>query len=154
VNDSVNDSVNELVMHFHALARLLKERRPRPRWKTKLVAEQQLRWFRTTFLGRMPGWNPMLDPVGPWRPIVLEERERISAEQADGHSRVDGADGVVRAAIRLRPLGDGAPPPARATLVVGDARAPLAAAPDGVLRGQVRVPNVPFWWPHTHGGQP
>ena len=49
---------NVLHLRFVALGPLLAERRPRPRWKTRLVAEQQLRWWRTTFLGRIPALDP------------------------------------------------------------------------------------------------
>jgi beta-mannosidase len=62
---------NELVLCFRSLTAALAQRRPRPRWKTRLVHHQQLRWFRTTLLGRMPGWSPAIAPVGPWRDIAL-----------------------------------------------------------------------------------
>lgn len=62
---------NELVMCFRSLTAALAQRRPRPRWKTRLVNHQQLRWFRTTLLGRMPGWSPAIPAVGPWRGIEL-----------------------------------------------------------------------------------
>ena len=38
---------NELVMRFRALAPLLAAKRPRPRWRTRLVSQQTLRWYRT-----------------------------------------------------------------------------------------------------------
>ena len=69
---------NELLLRFHALRPLLAVRRPRPKWRTGLVADQQLRWHRTALLGRIPGWCPPVAPVGPWRPIVLETGRRIS----------------------------------------------------------------------------
>src|SRR5690242_18701802 len=49
---------NVLHLRFLALGPLLAAKRPRPRWKTRLVTQQQLRWWRTTFLGRIPGWTP------------------------------------------------------------------------------------------------
>ena len=55
---------NELVVKFSSLREALAERRPRPRWKTRLVEHQSLRWFRTTLLGRMPGWSNGPEPVG------------------------------------------------------------------------------------------
>jgi beta-mannosidase len=45
---------NELVIRCRALDAELRVRRPRSRWRAGIVAEQQLRWFRTTLLGRMP----------------------------------------------------------------------------------------------------
>ena len=63
---------NELAICFRALGPLLAIRRARPRWKTALVAHQNLRWFRTTLLGRIPGWTPPLPAVGPWKPLGIE----------------------------------------------------------------------------------
>ena len=50
-----------------ALGPLLNARRTRPHWRTNLVANQQLRWYRTSLVGRMPAWCPSVAPVGPWR---------------------------------------------------------------------------------------
>ena len=44
---------------------------PRPRWKTGGATHQNLRWLRTTLLGRQPGWAVTPAPVGPWRPVRL-----------------------------------------------------------------------------------
>src|SRR5207248_835028 len=63
---------NELVIGFRSLAKFLKQPRPRPRWKTNLVSHQQLRWCRTSLLGRIPGWTPPVPAVGPWRAVRLE----------------------------------------------------------------------------------
>jgi beta-mannosidase len=68
---------NELIIAFHSLDAALAEKRPRPRWKTGLVEKQNLRWFRTTLLGRIAGWTPAVTAVGPWRPIVLECNEAL-----------------------------------------------------------------------------
>jgi beta-mannosidase len=57
---------NDLVIAFRSLDGELAKKRPRPRWKTRLTERQDLRWARTTLLGRMPGWTPSLAPVGPW----------------------------------------------------------------------------------------
>jgi beta-mannosidase len=45
---------NELLIVCRSLSAALRERRrqaPAARWRTRVVAEQQLRWFRTTLLG-------------------------------------------------------------------------------------------------------
>ena len=49
---------NELVLRFRSLEKALVARRPRPRWRVPMLEQQQLRWFRTTLLGRTPGWSP------------------------------------------------------------------------------------------------
>jgi len=63
---------NVLALRFHAITPLLGPRRPRPKWRTRLVSHQGLRWYRTSLLGRMPAWCPPVAPVGPWRPILIE----------------------------------------------------------------------------------
>lgn len=127
---------NELVLRFSALGKALEERRPRPRWKTRLVGNQQLRWFRTTLLGRMPGWSARPAPVGPYRPVWIETPGPVRA--TDVRVSLEGTTGVV--AVHL----EGA-----ARLIVGEHAAELS---HGV--GSVRVPDAPRWWPHTHGPQP
>ncbi len=69
---------NELLLRFHALTPLLAPRRPRPRWKTRLVTHQSLRWFRTTLLGRIPEWCPAIAPVGPWRAVRLLQDTEVA----------------------------------------------------------------------------
>ena len=49
---------NEVAIRFASLDAEMAKKRPRPRWRTGLVARQDLRWVRTTLLGRMPGWTP------------------------------------------------------------------------------------------------
>jgi len=135
----------EIELHFSPLSKALSEKRPRPRWKATIVAQQQLRWFRTSLLGRIPAWTPPIAPVGPWRPITLETAGRIASHRI--HARVDGREGIVEAEIAVR---DGAK---SIELVVGEHHCVLFAE-DGVARGKLRIPNVPLWYPHTHGPQP
>src|SRR2546426_8099024 len=96
---------NELVIRFQALDRLLKAKRPRPRWRAPMVENQQLRWFRTTLLGRTPGWSPPVAPVGPWRPVRLEQRSGLSVEELSCRPCPDGDGGTVELRATLRPLG-------------------------------------------------
>lgn len=132
--------VNELALCFRALNPALAQRRPRPRWKTRLVRQQQLRWFRTTLLGRIPGWSPPVAPVGPWRAIVLDDSPVFAI---DVHPSLDGDDGVVELSGRVTGR-------ARGTLTAGNVSGPLESR-DGVLHARVRIPDVRRWWPHTHG---
>jgi beta-mannosidase len=142
----------ELAVRFGSLQEALKAKRPRPRYRTQLVAAQQLRWLRTSLLGRIPAWTPPAAPVGPYAPVWLEMREHLEVVAADVRARVEGTDGVCEATLRLRSLGE---PVTRATIAVAGARAELAceAAADGVVvaRGTVRVRDVARWWPFTHG---
>ena len=58
-------AVNELVIRCAALTPRLRARHARPRFKSRLIRHQSLRWYRTTLLGRMPGWSRWAAPVGP-----------------------------------------------------------------------------------------
>lgn len=145
---------NELLMRCRALGPLLEGRRPRPRWRTRLVQSQALRWFRTTLLGRMPGWSPPAAPVGPWRPVTLSQVSPLAVDAADVRARLDGAAGVVAVSLRVRPA-DGQVE--RAALVVDGVTVPLALRADGdgtLLSGELRIDSPALWWPHTHGAQP
>ena len=62
---------NELVIVCRALAPLLtKRRRPAARWRTRVVNNGNLRWYRTMVFGRSPGFAPAPAAVGPWRPVL------------------------------------------------------------------------------------
>ena len=135
----------EIELHFSPLSKALAERRPRPRWKATIVAQQQLRWFRTSLLGRIPAWTPPIAPVGPWRPITLEKAGPIASH--DIRARVEGRDGVVDAEIAVRERVKSV------ELRVGEHHCVLFVE-NGVARGKLRIPNVPLWFPHTHGAQP
>jgi beta-mannosidase len=163
---TVEPGRNELVVRCAALAPLLEQRRPRPRWKTNLVRHQNLRWFRTSLLGRIPGWTVVPAPVGPWRPVslVIDDGPALLERQLQASCEGDG--GRVVAVARLVGVGGGA----TATLRVGPASAPVELhhpkdAPNGsgggadepggdgraVAVGQVHLDRVERWWPHTHG---
>jgi beta-mannosidase len=170
---------NRLTIRCRALGPLLDERRkPRARWRTRLVANGNLRFFRTMLLGRCPGIAPGPATVGPWRPVRLEIRRHVELEQLTLLPHVSGAEGVLSVLGRLRLLDGTRLDSARvelsgpsgnhsATLELRDApnNMPDSArdAPDdrpGAARGapvavtvsgELRVPNVGRWWPHTHG---
>jgi beta-mannosidase len=148
---------NELAIRCRALEPLLQpSRRPRARWRTQLVAEGNLRFFRTMLIGRAPGFAPEPPAVGPWRPVRLERRRQVAVDQLDLRPRLAGADGVLTVRARLRAL-DGARPTRVEVELAGPSgthRAPLALADEGlgiVAEGEARVPAVTAWWPHTHG---
>jgi beta-mannosidase len=135
---------HDVAIRCAALAPVLAVKRQRPRWKTRLVRQQTLRWIRTTLLGRIPGWSPTGAPVGPWRgcelvlvPDVLSARVR---------ARCDGSDGVVDVTVQLR-----TPPVEEAvSITIGD-RVATAHVDGDVARATVRVTEPERWWPHTHG---
>jgi len=146
---------NTLAIRFRSLTAALSARRPRPRWRTKLVEHQQLRWMRTTLLGRMPGWSPPVRAVGPWRAVTLESRDTIAVESGDVRPTWDDLGAAVETSLTIRTL-DGATV-RDATLLVGDESCQLRIDPaDGhvLLSGTMRPLGAKPWWPHTHGDQP
>jgi len=154
---------NELVIHFAALNPLLEVRRPRPRWKTLLATHQNLRWVRTSLLGRQRGWALTPAPVGPWRPIRLapEGEPRVCSGRVA--TSCEGDAGVVEVSLEVGGTA-GVPPSAR--LRVGEVSGALAVRPFDpddprgnkpgrvLLEGRLVLENVERWWPHTHGPQP
>src|SRR5262249_53493331 len=49
-----------LSLHFRPVRAALAQKRPRPRWKARLLDQQQLRFIRTTLMGHVPGFCPPL----------------------------------------------------------------------------------------------
>lgn len=139
---------NELVVAFRSLDRELAQRRPRPRWKTRLVREQGLRWVRTTLLGRIPAWTPAIAPVGPWGAVALESSERVAVSAVRLRAWAEGTAGRLCLHAGIEPI-DGAKVES-ARLRVGDESHDLTIEP-GRVAGDLRIHGAPLWWPHTHG---
>ncbi len=156
VGERIRDG-NEIAIRCCALAPLLAEsRRPRARWRTRVVAERNLRFFRTMLLGRAPGFAPGPAAVGPWRPVQVERRRRVAIEELTLRPRVEGERGSLSVQLRLRPL-DGARPSSVEVELDGPSgvhrfRLELNGPADALTaKGQLSVPRVERWWPHTHG---
>jgi beta-mannosidase len=145
---------NKLVLRFHALDTLLAAKRPRPRWRAPMVAHQQLRWLRTTLLGRTPGWSPPAAVVGPWRDIWCERRRGLRVVSSSVHAAVspDGA-GTLGASCVLH-TGPGQTLDQVLLEAERDGvvqRAVLQPDATGAFAGAVRIESAALWWPHTHG---
>ncbi|HEX8754666.1 MAG TPA: hypothetical protein VF731_14730 [Solirubrobacterales bacterium] len=144
----------ELAIRCRALTPLLGSRRkPRARWRTRLV-DGRLRFFRTMLLGRAPGFAPGPAAVGPWRPVWLERRRLVAVGELELRPRLEGGDGVLAIRAGLRCLGEESPS-AAAVEVSGPAgvvRGELALGGEPLrASGELRLPQVARWWPHTHG---
>ena len=143
---------NERVLGFRSLRAALGGRRARPRWKTALVAKQELRWARTTLLGRIPGWTPAVPAVGPWRAVRLRCVDALDPAAVSVRTELVGRDGALagRVAVGVE-LGEA--PIAASVTVDGRSFAlhvePLAAG--ARVDGVVEVSGIAPWWPHTHG---
>ena len=147
---------HELLVCCRALAPLLRDHSPRARWRTRLVASQGLRRWRTTVWGRVPGWYGTAAPVGPWREVRLLPAAAARVVRSRLASTVDGTDGVLDVEVVVAR----AEPPRQVAVVVGGVRCAATVADDVPDAGRwrltatVRVPDVELWWPHTHGPQP
>ncbi|MBV9469896.1 MAG: hypothetical protein JOZ57_11695, partial [Abitibacteriaceae bacterium] len=152
VTDELKDE-NELAICFRSLTAELAARRPRPRWKTALINNQQLRWVRTTLLGLIPGWTPPVAPVGPWREIALEQVEILNVVALDLQSYARAGTGIVKLQATLQ-TAQTTQEITGARLHVGSASYPVTVtnnASDIMLTAEVEIADVALWWPHTHG---
>ncbi len=143
---------HDLSIRCRSLTVDLARKRPRPRSKTLLVSHQQLRWQRTTLLGRIPAWCPPIAPVGPWRPVLMEPVAPVTVERVRLIPRLDRGSGVVDVDLLVT-----AEQLTGASLRVGGVVQAFVTTAEGRfqrLRGAVTVPGARLWWPHTHGGQP
>ncbi|MGD0385308.1 MAG: glycoside hydrolase family 2 protein [Solirubrobacteraceae bacterium] len=148
---------NELAICCRALTPLLAvSRRPRARWRTRLVSEGALRFFRTMLIGRAPGFAPGPAVVGPWRPIALERRRQLALTELRVRPRLAGDDGILAIRARLTTLAEPAPERVFVELqgTGGSHRCELelvAGAEQLEASGELAVADVARWWPHTHG---
>ena len=144
---------NELLIRFRSLDQQLKAKRPRPRWRAPMIENQQMRWFRTTLLGRTPGWSPPAAPVGPWRDVWLECRRHFEITDLQIRPTLEGPTGLVELGTTLIPLGDDL---LSARLVVERGGQQFATnllidRATNRATGRLRVDSPATWWPHTHG---
>ena len=111
-----------------------------------MLKATQLRWFRTTLLGRTHGSSPPCPPVGPWRPVWIEAADSPSVDPIvrsvleDGSGLIDvqlALDGIASAVLVAERAGR-------------RAQAPLEPTAGG-FRGTLRIESPDLWWPHTHG---
>ncbi len=151
-NPPLKPGRNLLVLQFHALDRALKQKRPRPRWRAPMIENQQLRWHRTTLLGRTPGWSPPAAAVGPWRPVSIGYGAPSGPAVEHLHSTLQ--DGVGKVRLRIRnPPGGGT---GIWTLQLRDAEKTVATQVlrplDGAaMEAELSLREPRLWWPHTHG---
>ncbi len=145
-----------VALRFCALTPLLAQRRrPRARWRSALVREQGLRWWRTSLLGRAPVYTGTAAPVGPFRAIELCPQEPVAVVHKELSTALRGSTGELHLAARLRLRDPATEYVAKVSL--GALSVTVALERDGVdflLLADVEVIDVALWWPHTHGEQP
>ena len=147
----VSNGADAIVIVCRSLRHHLRTRRSRGRWKTRLVEMQQLRWVRTTLLGRMPTWPPNAAPVGPWRPVeVVLDPDRSPFQLTGLTARVTDGNGRVE----ITGQWSAEQPPASSMLHVGEASVDLVATRTDTgwsITGLAFVESAVLWWPATHG---
>ncbi len=140
---------NSLYLCFRSLTAALAQRRARPRWKTGLVDRQQLRWFRTTLLGRIAGWTPPVAPVGPWKAISISQQ--LTPLNVNVMPVLHGKRGVVQFSCDLNHV-DGEPVTAVLSVNGTEVTLDLKELDSGShVYGELHLDNVTPWLPHTHG---
>jgi beta-mannosidase len=151
---SVLRDQNLLLIRFKSLTAELAARRLRPRWRTRLINNQNLRWIRTTFIGRMPGWSSAAQPVGPWKSVTLIPHAVARVISKKVRTSLAGTTGVIT--IEARVQGRDAEIDRASVLVDGREQEAKISSFDGghVVSATVHVEDAKIWWPHTHGGQP
>jgi beta-mannosidase len=155
VGGALRADVNQLAIRCRALAGQLGTRRkPRARWRTRLV-DNRLRFFRTMLLGRCPGFAPGPAAVGPWRPVWVERRRGLAVSGIALRPWLDGDEGVLAVSLRARFI-DGSSPEAAEVSVSGAVHESATLSikqgeEEFELSGELRLPAVSRWWPHTHG---
>ena len=142
-------SHNVLHICFRSLTAWLATQRGRARWRTRIAVPATLRFARTTLFGRMPGWCPAVQPVGPWRPVRHTRRLLpYAVHHVDAQASVVNGNGN----LAVRCIIDGVLPPEPAVAVeVAGITGRLHRITAHEFAGMVDIPKVPLWWPHTHG---
>lgn len=146
-------SKQTLWLVFRSVTNDLRIKRKRPGWKTNLVNHQQLRWIRTTLLGRIPGWTPPIPAVGPWRAIRLYSgavgapvETRIATRLVDEQRRLS-------ISLLVEPIDRGFVPTG-AFITLGDDTRQLSLSKEGAswrAHGELTFERLALWFPHTHG---
>jgi beta-mannosidase len=150
---------NVLIMVFRSVSQKLKKRRPRPRWRSPMMAHQQLRWIRTTVLGRTPGWSPPHAAVGPWQPLWIQRAPRLAISSLKMHTGVIDKIGTVNFQCQLEGFTPHhSPSNYQLELILENDQqqwtAPLELASDlKTFAASYQLNQVQLWWPHTHGNQ-
>jgi beta-mannosidase len=140
---------NDLHICFRSLLGWLGQRKGRARWRTRIETPPTLRFARTTLLGRMPGWCPVVHPVGSWRP-VLRRRRTGSFTVSAVDARASLEDGNGRLALRCETDGD-VPANVEAVVTVGGHAGQIDRISANEFAGEIVIPRIMPWWPHSHG---
>lgn len=143
---------NELIVHFRPLESELERKRPRGRWTVRMAKHRNLRFLRTSLLGRMHGWGGRHPAVGPWRGVRLLHAPRVVLERLRIVPSIEGSDGTLMVSIAGRAsLGQF---PSALKVCVEDREFTMPVAREGErfrIDSLLRIPGVEAWWTHDLG---
>ena len=144
-----------LWIRFCSVDEALKAKRPRPKWRTRLVDNQQLRWIRRTLLGRIPTWSPPVAPVGPWRGVKIIANQHVGFDLIESKQTYDDKSGNITFSLRLNLTGFDKSKIDGLCLQLDERSIPLIVneVTESKLEATLSTTIEPrdFWWPHTHG---
>jgi len=145
---------NELLIVCRSLDQKLTKQRGRPRWRSPMIAHQQLRWFRTTLLGRTPGWSPPVAVVGPWKDVWLGSTPAGAVEDVVLTASLQGSTGKLVCSLHQR-MGQNPPHTEISLLLKRGGQSFVQPMTHHVatqtFEAELHIPQVDLWWPHTHG---
>lgn len=141
---------NELVLCFRSLKQALENARKRPKWKTRLIEHQNLRWIRTTLLGSIPGWTPPVKPIGIWRDVWLESANAACLNDFSLQSSLQSRDGVLHIKADINNFAE---QPCEILFEINGETQILFTGSSSIIQvdAEIRIPNIRAWMPHTHG---
>ncbi|WP_027171893.1 beta-mannosidase [Methylobacterium sp. 10] len=138
----------EIALCFRSLSAELARPHKRGRWRPLLATPGSLRHVRTSLLGFMPGWCPSIDNVGPYRPVTRKvlRGDDVDIASVDLRTALDGGTGRLTVRIELDGVAEGP-----AFLICDGREVALRQVAPGGFEGELLLPDIPPWWPHTHG---
>ncbi|MCC0804643.1 glycoside hydrolase family 2 protein [Methylobacterium sp. W2] len=138
----------EIALCFRSLSAELARPHKRGRWRPLLATPGSLRHIRTSLLGFMPGWCPSIDSVGPYRPVTRKglRGDDVDIASVDLRTALNGGTGRLTVRIELDGVAEGP-----AFLICDGREVALRQVAPGGFEGELLLPDIAPWWPHTHG---
>jgi beta-mannosidase len=146
---------NDLFLVFRSVNQFLQEKRPRPKWKTKLVENQQMRWVRSTVLGHVSVWTPPVKAIGPWKSVSIEKIDSFEILECLLTTNVIDDIPELSFSAELSTL-EAAIKIDKAEIIIDNICYPLLIDQQKnkiILSGKQNLADLKLWWPHTHGEQ-
>jgi len=141
------ESVQRIALHFPSLATSVNPSHGRARWRTNLVANQNLRSHRVSLAGRIPGWFSQTPLVGIGGPVVMVQNDQEIAIRL----AVLVDDERARLQVRLK----GNTQAREVTVRIGGRNHVASVSLDNKGQGTANIlvdcNSLGRWLPHTHG---